>query len=89
MKTIVLNINRFDNMIEVHEYLKKKFNFPEYYGKNLDALYDCLTSLKGEYNIVIKNRDDRNIISESDIDSLISVFNSVKRKNNEFYISIV
>ena len=26
-----------------HDYLKKALNFPNYYGKNLDALYDCLT----------------------------------------------
>lgn len=26
-----------------HAYLKETFGFPEYYGNNLDALYDCLT----------------------------------------------
>ena len=30
---------------EIHEYLAKQFNFPDYYGKNLDALFDCLTSI--------------------------------------------
>ncbi|MCF0106437.1 MAG: barstar family protein [Holdemanella sp.] len=29
-----------------HAYLKKVFDFPEYYGNNLDALYDCLSELK-------------------------------------------
>lgn len=27
-----------------HEYLQEELELPEYYGKNLDALYDCLTS---------------------------------------------
>jgi RNAse (barnase) inhibitor barstar len=25
-----------------HEYVSKKFNFPGYYGYNLDALWDCI-----------------------------------------------
>ena len=28
-----------------HAYLAESFGFPVYYGKNLDALYDCLTEL--------------------------------------------
>lgn len=28
-----------------HEYLKEKMHFPDYYGANLDALYDCLTDI--------------------------------------------
>lgn len=30
---------------QAHEFLKEKFSFPDYYGKNLDALYDCLTEI--------------------------------------------
>ena len=28
-----------------HDYLQMVFGFPYYYGKNLDALYDCLGDL--------------------------------------------
>lgn len=31
---------------QAHNYLKEQLQFPEYYGKNLDALYDCLTDFK-------------------------------------------
>ena len=28
---------------EIHKALKEGLNFPNYYGANLDALWDCLT----------------------------------------------
>lgn len=33
---------------QLHEKLACDLNFPEWYGKNLDALYDCLTDIHEE-----------------------------------------
>ena len=33
--------------IEIHEVLKRDLEFPDYYGGNLDALWDCLTDMLG------------------------------------------
>lgn len=30
---------------EIHEYIAGRMDFPDYYGCNLDALYDCLTDI--------------------------------------------
>lgn len=30
---------------QAHSYIKKALKLPEYYGCNLDALYDCLTDI--------------------------------------------
>ena len=42
---------------EGHDYLKETLNFPDYYGKNLDALYDCLTEIGVETKIKLINAD--------------------------------
>lgn len=39
-----------------HTYLSRMLSFPAYYGRNLDALYDCLTELPAT-KIQFINRD--------------------------------
>lgn len=45
MKKIVLDFNVPKTQQQTQKYLALKFDFPEYYGENLDALYDMLTSI--------------------------------------------
>lgn len=53
---------------EGHDYLKDVLNFPEYYGKNLDALYDCLCEIGVETEIVLINGEG---LSKDLIDTFI------------------
>ena len=46
MKQVILDGNILTDAAQVHDYLKEMLEFPEYYGKNLDALHDCLTDLE-------------------------------------------
>ncbi len=44
MSTIVeLRQSEADLHTDVHEWLKAKLGLPEWYGSNLDALWDCIT----------------------------------------------
>jgi RNAse (barnase) inhibitor barstar len=45
-----------------HDYLAEALNFPDYYGKNLDALYDCLTEISCEIELVNASFVDKDII---------------------------
>ena len=40
-----------------HDYLIKKLDLPDYYGRNLDALYDCLTDIGIETQIELINSE--------------------------------
>ena len=45
-----------------HDYLAEALDFPDYYGKNLDALYDCLTEISCEIELVNASAVDKDII---------------------------
>ena len=51
-----------------HDYLKDALNFPDYYGKNLDALYDCLCEIGVETHIVLINSSE---VSKDLIDTFV------------------
>ncbi len=44
MRLAVINGTRINSMEKVHDCLQRQLGFPGYYGKNLDALYDLLST---------------------------------------------
>lgn len=55
MRVIVLDGAQFTSKADAHEYIKNLLGFPEYYGKNLDALDDCLHELPRDIGVIIVN----------------------------------
>jgi len=42
----------------LHAYLKEQCNFPDYYGNNLDALYDVLTERSEHLEIKVEHAEE-------------------------------
>ena len=40
---IILDGKKMSNLDELHREISEKLDFPDYYGCNTDALWDCLT----------------------------------------------
>ncbi len=57
MKEITLDGKYLQRTEEGHLYLMQMLDFPEYYGKNMDALYDLLTEIVEPVAIRIENPD--------------------------------
>ncbi|MDP4119178.1 MAG: barstar family protein, partial [Bacillota bacterium] len=52
---IILDFTGCKNIYDVHHLLKKQFDFPDYYGENLSALWDCLRDYFGyHFHVEIK-----------------------------------
>ena len=54
--TYILNCKHLTDRAKAHPYLARMLALPDYYGNNLDALYDCLTDM-GPRTIVLLGTD--------------------------------
>ena len=56
MICISLDFSHIRTLWELHEYFKTVFDLPDYYGRNMDALWDCLRcSFEENTTIILKN----------------------------------
>ena len=52
-RRVTLSGNRMPTKEAMHTYLAQKLKFPSYYGKNLDALHDCLCEISHPLHITV------------------------------------
>lgn len=57
MQTLIIDGQDLYGQKDLHDYLAKTLDFPSYYGANLDALHDMLTSWQTPTTIYLVNLD--------------------------------
>lgn len=75
-----INGKKLYSMPEAHEYLKEKLSFPDYYGNNLDALWDCLSEFSGKPEVILYNAEAAKAFLGADFEKLISVFKDAEKE---------
>lgn len=86
MKKIILDIREYTKPDQIHEYIAQKMDFPQYYGKNLDALYDMLTDIREETCIALLLGEESG--KDAFIRGLIRVFNEAEYEKNNLAVLI-
>ena len=68
------------NYLEMHYVIKEALGFPDYYGCNWSALWDCLTDMYGEpIHIEILGLENiKNRFGEEIVDKMIEIFKRFK-----------
>ena len=56
MRIITLDIEKMRSLPMLHKYMHTALALPEYYGANLDALYDCLTEIAEPTELVVPKK---------------------------------
>lgn len=57
MKEVILDCAALTDRETLHETLERELEFPSWYGRNLDALHDCLTELHEPVQITLQSLD--------------------------------
>ena len=56
MNIFILDGTKMTDRESCHDYIARIMHFPDYYGHNLDALYDCLGEYDADSTVIILNK---------------------------------
>lgn len=85
MKKLTIDFRKIKDRESAQEYLSRKKQFPEYYGKNLDALHDVLTSINEKTRIIIRYYKP-SLTSESYAEKVMEVIRDSADENENLII---
>lgn len=57
MKEITIDCSQITKESQLHQALFEALRLPEWYGHNLDALFDCLTELEEDTHLILQSWD--------------------------------
>lgn len=52
MEEKIIDCTQIKNKEDLHRFFRETLSFPQWYGNNLDALYDCLTEASGKLRLL-------------------------------------
>lgn len=84
-KKYVLDCANMCDRKAAHDYLAKELELPDYYGHNLDALFDCLTEMVNT-TIELKNVDKMDAMGDYS-KAMIAVFEEADKANESLKVS--
>ncbi|WP_102272008.1 barstar family protein [Cytobacillus massiliigabonensis] len=87
MTKVIINGEHFVNMQKFHKHIKDKLELPDYYGGNLDALWDCLTGwIDMPLLIVWENFEKSKEYLGDEIHKIVQVFKDAEEEVEGFIL---
>lgn len=87
---VIIDGERIKTIDDFHLEIKKQLEFPDYYGENLDALWDCLTgSIDLPVTLVWKNSDMNKESLGDKFNRIVDLFSSAEKELNGFSVRYV
>ena len=85
-KKYIVDFTNVKYYLEMHEVIKKSLDFPDYYGRNWSAFWDCLNDMYGDpkhieiigLDVIKRNFDDS-------ADKMIKILKRFKHNSNDLF----
>lgn len=81
MRVVRLDGAAMTTVDKVHATLQKEMGFPDYYGNNLDALWDMLSEESEEVHIILEREEAMKKLLGAYVEELIRVFREAETEN--------
>jgi ribonuclease inhibitor len=89
IKRCMLNGNAINSLDDLYNQLSRKLAFSEHFGRNLDALWDVLsTEVEGPFEIIWKNADYSKKSMGLDFDRALKVLEELEAEREDFKLTI-
>ena len=85
MKKVILDFTAAESNEEVQDLIQNEMDLPEYYGRNLDALYDCLTEIHEDTAIGFYQTMDGSPVSAY-LNRVRQVFEDAEEENSHLAV---
>ncbi len=89
---IILDFRDCKYADDIHLLLKNKFGFPDYYGMNWDACWDCIDGLfykRGDFIIEIHNFNSLNKELKEYCQPMLDIFKEVQKNESNVFFSYI
>jgi len=89
MRKIVFDSSHVESIDQLHSELSRSLDFPDYYGANLDALYDCLSGdVALPLRIIWKNYNITRLKLGKDAEEVLNVMKDFAKEEPDFTLEI-
>ncbi len=88
MVQIQLDCSGITTAAQLHSALAQSLDFPDYYGNNLDALFDCLTENRADRELVLSNWHTLQYALKDYSEKVLYVFKCACEENPHFTVTL-
>lgn len=81
IRRAILDLSGCKTLWDLHTRIQEALDFPDYYGKNWDAFWDCL-SIDCEYDFITVTGESR---VASALDSSVAKMNEILEENKQYW----
>ena len=89
MESVVLDFTGYNHWSKIHKIIKESFDFPDYYGENLSALWDCMRDYCDNMHVYIKGLNSLTEEYFEYIKKILEVFDDVHQENPNITFEII